>query len=735
MRFSLRVISLPILLLGLCASWVSAQTPYPMLMSLRPVAAQVGKSSLHTVYARYNLYGAYRVLVSGKGVRGEVVLPKKKAAAKPKAKVAAKKKRKNAKKGKTKKGKKKKAVAKKKPKPKKRPNLQQIKIRFIVSPGATPGVRDFRIATPQGVSTIGQLVIARDKVVVEKETNNTLAKAQPVSLPATLCGCIGKAEDVDFYKFKVKAGTSLTFHVRSMRLQDRIHDLQTHVDPIITLRRANGSTLAAKDNYFFADPLLSYRFKEAGETILEIRDLRFSGNRYWEYSIEVSESPFVTNVHPLAVRTNQSADLQLVGMSLPDKPLARFKAPKTISEQDWFPVSVQNRRTNPAPIIVTSSRVQIEPKAANNTFQQATKVKVPGVICGRIESVADIDCFSFTAKKNERLSFEVIARRRQSDLDSYLRILNAKGRQLKIADDSRLGRLSSADSQLEDWKVPADGRYTIEIRDMGLKGGATFVYMLKVTRSRPYFHLLVDTDKTQLTPSTGGVIFVRTIRKNGFKGPIDLKIAGLPKGVTAATGRILAGHNDGCIVLQAAAKAPMAVSNVRISGVGRHSAGKGKKSIELTAIGTPYQETYLPGGGRGHWPVSMHTVSVAAASDIRAVKLSTHNVVLKPGQSKRIEVTIQRRAGFKKNVTLDVIFKHLSSTYGSSLPKGVSLVGRSSKTLLTGKTSKGWITLRATKSAKPVKNQHVPVMASVSINFVMKATYSSGKPLLVTVTK
>ena len=50
------------------ASWASAQTAYPMLMSLRPVAVQAGQTAEVIVSTRYNLYGAYQVLISGEGV-------------------------------------------------------------------------------------------------------------------------------------------------------------------------------------------------------------------------------------------------------------------------------------------------------------------------------------------------------------------------------------------------------------------------------------------------------------------------------------------------------------------------------------------------------------------------------------------------------------------------------------------------------------------------------------------
>src|SRR5687768_11626856 len=57
------------------ATALRAETSYPMLMSIKPTAAQVGQTSEHTVQSRYSLLGAYQVLVTGTGVTGEVVEP------------------------------------------------------------------------------------------------------------------------------------------------------------------------------------------------------------------------------------------------------------------------------------------------------------------------------------------------------------------------------------------------------------------------------------------------------------------------------------------------------------------------------------------------------------------------------------------------------------------------------------------------------------------------------------
>ena len=123
-----------------------------MLMNLSPTAAQLGQTSEHTVESRYSMFGANQVLVSGEVVTGEVVTPMEL------------------------------------DKDGKEPALTQIKLKFTVAAEAMPGVRDFRIIGPTGPSTIGQIVITRDPVIVEDPKNDTQETALAVTIPSTLCG-------------------------------------------------------------------------------------------------------------------------------------------------------------------------------------------------------------------------------------------------------------------------------------------------------------------------------------------------------------------------------------------------------------------------------------------------------------------------------------------------------------------------------------------------------------------
>src|SRR5580692_2470282 len=54
------------------ATGARAGNSYPMVMSLQPVAIQAGTSAEMTVRSRYSMEGAYRVLISGNGVTGQV---------------------------------------------------------------------------------------------------------------------------------------------------------------------------------------------------------------------------------------------------------------------------------------------------------------------------------------------------------------------------------------------------------------------------------------------------------------------------------------------------------------------------------------------------------------------------------------------------------------------------------------------------------------------------------------
>jgi hypothetical protein len=129
----------------------------------------------------------------------------------------------------------------------------------------------------------------------------------------------------------------------------------------------------------------------------------------------------------------------------------------------------------------------------------------------------------------------------------------------------------------------------------------------------------------------------------------------------------------------------------------------------------------------------MQTVAVTEPSDILKVDVTPKTISLKPGEEIRLDVSLQRRPDYQKTVSLDVVLQHLGSVHGNPLPPGVTVVEAKSKTLLgTGNT--GHIVLKAAPNAQPIENVPISVLAHVSINFVVKISYSSP-PIPLTIHK
>lgn len=728
------------LLLAGSAAEAWGQVSYPMLMDIRPIAVQAGATTENVVSARYDLYGTFQVFVEGDGVVGEAIPEPTPTEAKPAAdpKMLAK----DAKPADAKPvtdaktaAAAEKAKTEKKPEVVKRKEQTKHKIRFTAAKDAMPGVREFRLATPQGLSTVGQLIVVRDPITVETGSNNTQETANALTLPAAVCGAIEAAEDVDMFKFKVEAGKSYVFHVRSARYEDKIHDLQTHSDPLIALKNQAGVVLAANDNFFYGDPLIQYTFKNAGDYYLEVRDVRYQGNEYWQYCVEIHERPLAVTTLPSAVKAGTKKTVELIGLQLPAGAKGEIEVPADAKEGvRWVRPKMGSTALDPVPVVVAGVSVTNETSYDKGTVPEAQEVAAPAVVAGRIAKPGELDYYSFMAKKGERFTFEVTARRAQSSLDSIIAIYDDKAKRLLEADDAQIHKMAYSDSLTEFWSAPADGKYAVEVRDLHLRGGEAFTYSLAISRSDPHFTLHTDMDKVLICGETGAQLFVKCVRKNGFVGEIELNVEGLPKGVRAECGKILANGMDGSILFYAEPGTKPEASHMRITGKAKHvdPTNKDAKPIELTAVASPWQETYMPGGGRGHYPVDTLFCSVAKPLDVVKVTVSPTDVVLKPGESKKLEIAIERGEGFDKNVTLDLIYRHLASPFGDSLPKGVTIDEKQSKMLLTAKDVKGYITITAAKDAPAADKQLVPVMAQVSVNFVMKMSYC-GAPLRVTV--
>jgi uncharacterized membrane protein len=258
--------------------------------------------------------------------------------------------------------------------------------------------------------------------------------------------------------------------------------------------------------------------------------------------------------------------------------------------------------------------------------------------------------FSFDAQEGQTLVFEVRAQRFGSPVDSVLRILDDKGKQVAVNDDAAFpGVQFNKDSRLVQ-KFQKAGRYTVEIRNLVNVTGENYPYQLVVRPPDPGFELQLATDQPYVYPGETRPWKLTAARRDGFDGAIPINISGLPEGVTAEPVEIPAGKNDAEIQLRAAANVkPGTYSQVQVRAEGQ----TGWRSVRIAS-----------GGGEGATFARTEWATLAVAEKPQfALEATLNNVNLVRGGTVEVPVQITRRAGHAGEIRFSA----------ENLPDGVTL--------------------------------------------------------------
>lgn len=682
-------------LFALCLAPVMllAQTPNPEFTHALPMAVQRGTTTEVTVFTYPNqkkgFAGTFAVLFQGEGVRAEIIPHGEK------------------------------------------DSVDQLKLKVTAEANTALGPREFRVAAANGASTCGQLLVVDGPVVVEqKEPHVDRERAQVITIGQTVSGQLTAKEQVDVYKLTAAAGQSVTFAMHCFRFFYKRHNQFDQLDPILVISDATGRELSSNDDFTFADSLINYKFEQAGDYFVTVRDVDFNGTASFTYVLQTTDRPFVTGAFPMAVSPSGPMAFQVAGYnlatpmaelvpnSLPNPlPVGRYSAQLSPGSAAFNPVTLE---VTDLPLIADT-----EP---NDKPDQAQAVSVPQAINGRMDGPNDIDNYALTLKAGQPVRCEVRARRNGSSLDSTIRVLNAMGGVVVANDDIHP---STKDSMLV-FTPPADGVYTLQIRDLLNRGGPTFGYILTVKTEVVDFTAQCDEDRAGLGPGTNVPWYVRLTKTGGFNVPVEVRVEGLPTGVSFVPLTIPAHANDGVLILQAAADAKPLASLVKVIAKATLPAAEGQSPRVIEKLVEPMTEMEMPGGGRMAWPVETQVVSVCSNFDIASVLVIPTELSLKPGEKATLEVEIARRENFKDRVTLDVMLQHLGTIFGTSLPPGVKVIDAGSKTSLDPNETKGRVVLEVAADAKPVERLPLSVNANVSLSFTQKRPYSSS-PIWLTI--
>jgi hypothetical protein len=417
--------------------------------------------------------------------------------------------------------------------------------KLTIAKDAPLGTRYWRVATSQGVTPAMRFVVGDLPEVVENEIDGAPVPTQ-VKLPVTVNGRIFPREDVDIWTFDANAGQTITCEVVAARIGSPL-------DSRIEVRDPDGRRIAENTDAVGSDSRLSFAARRSGRYAVHIHDVKFDGLQNYAYRLTITAGPHVTAVFPLGGRRGETVKLELAGANVPSQPVG-VNLSRTPDRLYWQQIELQHGRTNRFLLELNELPEYVEP--ASNP------VKLPAVLNGRISKPGEIDEWRFAAKKGTQIFFDLKAARLGSPLDSVLTVVDTTGKQLATADDIGNGQ---TDSRLS-LSIPADGEYRIRVQDrLASRGGPRFAYRLQVSQNDPAgFRVTLAADAVTVDRGKSAKLKFNVERRGGFTGEIELKITGLPKGVTVAGTKIAKGKGNGQLTFKSDAAAVIGVSQLRI---------------------------------------------------------------------------------------------------------------------------------------------------------------------------
>lgn len=404
----------------------------------------------------------------------------------------------------------------------------KLLVRLEVPKDAPIGFHAIRLATTRGLSNFRIFCIDDLPQVMKLDSNHSLATAQAVSIPCVVVGR-ADAEATDYFKFAVKAAQRVSFEVLGRRLGSPF-------DPQISLH--DGKTgRELPEGYsndapgLQTDSRITYTFKEAGEYVLEIRDVMYRGGPDFWYRLRIGDFPCATTPIPMAIKRGSKSVINFSGPMVDGVAPIEITAPAdpTIDSLWITPKAANGLLGWPVALALSDLDESVE-QEPNNDITHANRIPIPGAVTGRFLEKGDLDYFVLSAKKGQRLIIQGDTLEYYSPTLLDMTMNDAKGAQLAASNP----QANHPDDQRIDFNPPADGDYYLMVKHLTDWGGSSEAYRIKVTPYRPSFNLTVGLDRFDAAQGGTVEIPIQTVTRRDYSGPIEVSVASHP-GITGQT--------------------------------------------------------------------------------------------------------------------------------------------------------------------------------------------------------
>ncbi len=481
-------------------------------------------------------------------------------------------------------------------------------------PSVPEGLYDMRLVGANGVSNPRAVYVSPGVTVLK---TGECSKEKPMEITAgTAVHGVAAAGGRDHYRFSARKGQRLTVRCQARELDSRML-------PVFVVLDAGGRKLRGNERR----PFFDFVAPDDGAYVVAVQDLTFGGGPEFYYRWTVDESPLLEAVLPSAVEPGRTNRLTLLGRGLkggrasalkgadgkpleeldvdvevPAKPgVGPADGPTAAAAGGLRTYSYRYRTESGVSNAVELAAVEggvltLNPQADGHAAVSGAKTPTlvfPGAVSGLFEKRPQGTPVEFEAKKGDQLVAEVYSQRMGfGQTNSYLRLIKdgthlaeAYGPDLNVG-GPRLSTLHN-DPALR-FEVKEDGKHTLYVSDLSgvARPGLGAAFALVVRRASPGFGLLAATeppiekaDDRAILPRgavlrSGGTAALRVLafRYDGFGKDILLSAEGLPQGVSCVPTRILAGKNEGVLILRTEPGAARNLAQIRV--VGRSEDGK-----------------------------------------------------------------------------------------------------------------------------------------------------------------
>jgi hypothetical protein len=499
-----------------------------------------------------------------------------------------------------------------------------------------PGLYEARVMSRLGVSSARIFSVGSLNELSQSAANTSLATA--IELPVnSVINAATTNKSVDHYAFQAAKGQRYIIYCAARGIDSKL-------DPVVIVADANGKDLLVERR----GDVLDFVAKEDGKHVIKVHELTFKGGPAYFYRLSLQESTA-------------------------ESPIPLFASTKNVSAFSWPPAGLHSQ----------AASNEVEP---NNLAGNAQTIALPCDIAGSFYPAADVDVFEFTGAKGETWWVELASDRLGRPTDPAILVQHVTGEpgNETVTDIVEFSDIASqikpstngyaydgppfdggSTDVLGKLEIKQDGKYRLQVTDLfgGTRKDARNVYRLIIRKAAPDFAIaawglhmeLRNGDRNALSKPlalrAGATVALEVVafRRDGFDGDIDLRLDGLPDGVTAQGLKIPSGKSRGIMLITAHQEAPNSLAQLAFSG---------RATIDGNSVTRPVQMAQMA------WPIPDAWNEIPSPRLVDGMPLSVTNAEYAPiSIASKEPHAIESTVGAK--VTIPLVYTKRSDFSGS----------------------------------------------------------------------